>query len=70
MCCSRSAVFHRLQLGSHTSLLLLQQRCALFDFPRFFFLLGAMEGETRTTWDQAVDDDVFVSGRTERCDGP
>jgi hypothetical protein len=70
MCCSSRAVLHRLQLGSHISLLLLQQRCALFDFPRFFFLLGAMEGETRTAWDQAADDDVLASDRAERRDGP
>ena len=70
MCRSSSAVLHRLQLGSHVGLLLLQQRCALFHFPRFFFLLGAMEGQAGTSWGQAVDDDVLASGRAERRDGP
>ena len=53
-------VFHRLQLGSHVGLLLLQQRCALFRFPRFLLFAGAVECQTGTARDQAADDDVFL----------
>ena len=60
MGCSSRAAFHRLQLGSHVGLLLLQQRCTLFHFPRFFFLLSAVECQTGTAMNQAADDDVFL----------
>jgi hypothetical protein len=53
-------VFHRLQLGSHVGLFLLQQRLALFRFPRFFLFACAVEGQTGTARDQAADDDVFL----------
>jgi hypothetical protein len=53
-------VFHRLQLGSHVGLLLLQQRCALFRFSQLFFLAGAVECQDSTARDQAANDDVFL----------
>ncbi len=52
-------VFHCLPLGSHIGLLLLQQCLALFRFPHFLLLAGAVECQTGTARDQAADDDVL-----------
>jgi hypothetical protein len=53
-------ILHRLQLGSHVGLFLLQQRLALFRVPRFFLFAHTAESQTGTARDQPADDGVFL----------
>jgi len=52
-------VFHRLQLGSHICLLLLQQCLALFRLSHFLLFASTVECQTGTARNQAADNHVL-----------